>query len=86
MTEPQPMKLEFTGRGTILLETVNYGPITFDFDDELIASMLMKVFIENCEDGIPVRAYNEEEKAVIHTILEKATPQSDGDPQDINVE
>jgi len=71
-TEPEgQLKLEFTGRGTILLEMANYGPITFEFDDVDIAKMLMKVFMENCEDGFPVRAYDSGEQEIIHGLLRK---------------
>ncbi len=83
MAEEQ-MKLEFTGRGSVLIETTNYGPIVFDFDDEMIAAMLMKVFLENCEDGVPMRAYSEEEKKVIHAVLDQVHTQSDGDSREPN--
>ena len=77
MTDKEPtvskngMKLEFTGRGTVLLETVGFGPITFDFDEVEIAQMLMKIFIENCEDGIPTRSFDEKEQEVVHTLLKR---------------
>ena len=76
--EPTPdehegqLKLDFTGRGSVLLEMSNYGPITFDFDDVDIAKMLMKVFLENCEDGWPVHSYDEGEQATVTGILERA--------------
>jgi len=75
--EPTPdehegqLKLEFTGRGSVLIELSNYGPITFDFDDVDIAKMLMKVFLENCEDGWPVHAYDEGEQDTVTGFLER---------------
>lgn len=69
--QEEQLKLDITGRGTLLLELTNSGPITFDIDDPDIIAQLLRVLLDNFDEGMPIHGYDKEEEATLTGVLKR---------------
>jgi len=70
-TPDDQFKLDFTGRGTLLLELTGSGPITFDIDDQDIIAKLLRVLLDNFEEGWPIHSYDKDEEVTLTGVLKR---------------
>jgi len=55
------MKLDFTGRATLVVEIKNSAPMIIDIDDEVLLATLISKLLD-ASDNFPVSAYKNKTK------------------------
>ena len=64
------IKLQFTGKMTMIIELEDHGPLIYNVNDLQTVSKAVKVILDSIDNTTPVNSYNEREEAKFKKILE----------------
>lgn len=64
------LKLQFTGKMTMIIELEGHGPLIYNVNDLSTVSKAVKVILDSMNNTTPVNSYNKREEVKFKKILE----------------
>lgn len=64
------LKLNFTGKATILIELEDFGPIEYRINDRKVVVEMLKLLIDEMGPTTPVNSYDKKTQKKLETLLD----------------
>lgn len=68
MTDEKELKIDFTGKAVILVES-NWGPIEFSVNDLDIVTAVVRLMLTDSQGNLGVKDYSDEEGELMKNML-----------------
>ncbi len=67
----EDLKLNFTGKASLILELEDFGPMEFNFNDKQVVYDVVKLLIDNLGDISNVDAYDKRTEKSFRKLLDR---------------
>lgn len=66
----EDIKLQFTGKMTMIIELEGHGPLIYNVNDLQTVSKAVKVILDTADNTTPVNSYNKREERTFRKLLD----------------